>query len=87
MQYSSSKGGGAIDLSDVPPHPPIPKSKGHVREGASKYTGVCFNKQANKWQAQIHLDEKLRHIGCYDDEEEAAVDYARAVFKYKVCVK
>ena len=72
-----------IDLSDVPPQPPIPKSKGHVKEGASKYTGAYFNKQTNRWEAQIVLDGKLHHIGCYDEEKEAAVDYARAVFKYK----
>ena len=29
------------------------------------------------------LDGKQRLIGYYDDEEEAAVDYARAVFLYK----
>ena len=29
------------------------------------------------------IDGKLRYIGYYDDEEEAAADYARAVFKYR----
>ena len=37
----------------------------------------------NKWQATITVKGKQRFIGYYDDEEEAAVDYARAVFKYK----
>jgi len=73
----------AIDLSDAPPQPPIPKSAGHIKEGASKYQGVHFNKQANKWQANISIAWKSRHIGYYDSEEEAAVDYARAVFMYK----
>ena len=54
-----------------------------MKEGASKFTGVFFNKKSNKWQAQINLDGKQRRIGYYDDENEAAVDYARAVFKYK----
>ena len=72
-----------VDLSDVPPQPPIPKSIGRVKEGASKYTGVCFNKLSNKWQASINFDGKFHYIGCYDDEMEAAVDYARALFKYK----
>ncbi|KAK1739920.1 AP2/ERF family transcription factor [Skeletonema marinoi] len=73
-----------IDLSDVPPQSPIPKSSDHaIKEGASKYTGVTFNKQMNKWQAQIRIDGMNRHIGYYDNEEEAGVDYARAVFKYK----
>ena len=77
------RGSFVIDLSDVPPQPPIPKSSGRAKEGASKYTGVHFHKQSNRWNAQIVLDGNLRHIGCYDDEEKAAVDYARAVFKYR----
>eukprot|EP00984_Skeletonema_dohrnii_P017927 scaffold8260_cov112-Skeletonema_dohrnii-CCMP3373.AAC.8 len=72
-----------IDLTGVPPQYPIPKSAGRIKEGASKYTGVCFNKQTNKWQAQIKIEGKQRAIGYYDNEEEAATDYARAVFKYK----
>ncbi|KAL7452081.1 hypothetical protein ACHAWC_003822 [Mediolabrus comicus] len=81
------RGSFVIDLNGVPPQSPIPKSSGHVKEGASKYTGVCFNKKSNKWQAQINLDGKSRLIGYYDDENEAAVDFARAVFKYKGAVK
>ena len=29
------------------------------------------------------VDGKKRFIGYYEDEEDAAIDYARAVFKYK----
>ncbi|KAK1739911.1 putative AP2/ERF family transcription factor family protein [Skeletonema marinoi] len=72
-----------IDLSDVPPQSPISKSEGRIKEGASKYTGVSFDKRMNKWQAKIYIEGKVRLIGYYDNEEEAAVDYARAVFKYK----
>ena len=74
-------------MACLPPQPPIPKSSGHIKEGASKYTGVCFNKRYNKWQAQIHLDGKQRLIGYYYDENEAAVDYARAALRYKGGVK
>eukprot|EP00975_Prorocentrum_lima_P012562 2663693-Prorocentrum_lima.AAC.1 len=69
-----------IDLSDVPPHPPIPKSAGRIKDGASKYTGVSFNKAEHKWNAQIMIDGKQNCIGYYDNEEDAAVDYACAVF-------
>jgi len=72
-----------VDLNDVPPQSPIPKSAGRIKEGASKYTGVSFHKQMNKWQAQIQIEGKKRCIGFYENEEEAAVDYARVVFKYK----
>ena len=74
---------GVMDLSDVPPQPPIPKSEGHIKEGASTYTGVSFNKAANKWRARILIEGKERSIGYFENEEEAAIDYARAVFKYK----
>ena len=73
----------SIDLSDVPPQPPIPKSGGYIKEGASKYKGISLEKQRNKWKAQIMIDGKARLIGRYESEEEAAVDYARAVVKFK----
>ena len=72
-----------IDLSDVPTKSPIPKSSSYIKDGASKYTGVTFHKQVNRWQAQITIEGTARYIGNYKSEEEAAVDYARAVFKYK----
>ena len=72
-----------IDLSDAPAQNPIPKNGGRIGRGASKYTGVSFDKHAKKWIAQIKIEGKQRRIGYYDNEEEAAVDYARAVFKYK----
>jgi hypothetical protein len=70
-----------IDLTDVPPQSPILKSSS--KDGASKYEGVYFDKAANKWKAQISFDGKKHHLGVYDNEEEAAIDYARAVSKYK----
>jgi len=73
----------AFDLRDIPPQLPIPKSAGHIKEGASKYKGVYFNKPMKKWQTQIMIAGKSQFIGYYDNDEEAAVDYARAVFKYK----
>ena len=69
--------------SGVPPMPPIPKYKGRIKEGPSKYAGVTFSKPRNKWQAKITIDYKQHHIGWYENEKEAAIDYARALFKYK----
>eukprot|EP00984_Skeletonema_dohrnii_P005419 scaffold1907_cov73-Skeletonema_dohrnii-CCMP3373.AAC.10 len=71
------------DLKDVPIQSPILKSASRIKEGASKYAGVTFNKKVNKWQAQIQMEGKTRRIRYYEDEEEAAVDYARAIFKYR----
>ncbi len=70
-----------IDLTDVPPQLPILKS--HGKGGASKYIGVSFDKSKNKWRATIVIDRKANYVGYYENEEEAAVDYARAVFKYR----
>ena len=70
-----------IDLTDVPPQSPILRS--HDRGGTSKYHGVSFHKPSNKWRAQIGIDKKMHLIGYYDNEEEAAVDYARAMKKYR----
>ena len=71
-----------IDLSDVPQLPPLPKNKGQVKEGASKYNGVYFHKASKKWLAQIKIEGKIHHIGYYENEEEAGIDFARALFKY-----
>eukprot|EP00986_Skeletonema_menzelii_P006274 scaffold2370_cov124-Skeletonema_menzelii.AAC.8 len=75
--------GFVLDLVDVPPQQPIPKRPCCIKEGSSKYIGVYFNKPSNKWQARIKVEGKERHIGDYENEEEAAVDYARALFKYR----
>ncbi len=71
-----------IDLEGVPSQSPIPKCSGRIKDGASKYTGVFFNKQMNEWQAKIWFDGKQHCIRYYENEEEAAVEYARALFKY-----
>ena len=89
------KGTGFIDLAGVPPQPPILKNQlGHTlysdnsrrrptKEGSSKYTGIHFDAAQSKWKAQIMVEGKNRTIGYYDNEEDAAADYARAAYKYK----
>ena len=54
-----------------------------VKNNSSKYTGVYYDKSISKWKAQIMVDKSVRSIGYYDTEEAAAIDYARAAFKYK----
>lgn len=56
-----------IDLSDVPPQPPIFKSIRRVKEGSSKYIGV-YLLASNRWIAKIVIEGKLRRIGIYDNE-------------------
>ncbi len=40
--------------------------------GKSKYRGVSFHKQANKWEARIWIDRKQKYIGRYETEIDAA---------------
>ena len=81
-------------LVDVPPQPLILKNaksmyndntrRHPVRAGSSKYTGVYRDKSSGKWKAQIMVHGRVRSIGYYSHEEDAAGDYAKAAFKYKV---
>mmetsp|Transcript_22726 Transcript_22726/g.35140 ORF Transcript_22726/g.35140 Transcript_22726/m.35140 type:complete len:228 (+) Transcript_22726:92-775(+) len=71
-----------IELSGVPPQLPILSN----RKSGSKYQGVYFDKLCNKWRAKIRIDGKQRCIGYYDTDKEAAVDYARAAYKYKYTI-
>jgi hypothetical protein len=45
---------------------------------SSQYRGVCWNKSNNKWIAKTTYDGKMHHLGCFEDEEEAAKAYDRA---------
>lgn len=44
----------------------------------SKYKGVYFNKPSNKWQAQIPINGKQKHIGYFNTELEAHKAYIQA---------
>jgi hypothetical protein len=45
---------------------------------SSQYRGVGWHKKNYKWQATIWMNGKLRHLGYYEDEEDAARAYDRA---------
>jgi hypothetical protein len=46
---------------------------------SSKYRGVSWDKNKNKWKAQLRYDGKQHNIGYFEGEEEAARAYDRAV--------
>lgn len=48
------------------------------RTGKSKYKGVCWHKQHNKWRAYIMVDYKQKHLGLFISETEAALAYNKA---------
>lgn len=45
------------------------------RVGTSKYTGVCWNKAANKYRCTININGKSKHLGYFTDEYEAHLVY------------
>ena len=53
----------------------------HNRESyvgsSSKYKGVHWNKGTKHWHAHIRVDKKLKYIGYFDNEEDAAKAYNR----------
>jgi hypothetical protein len=50
-----------------------------VRQFSSKYHGVYWKKQSQKWTAQILVKGKKIHLGYYDKAEDAALAYDKAV--------
>ena len=45
------------------------------KKGISKYTGVCWNKAAKKWQSAIRINGKIKHLGIFTNEIEASQAY------------
>lgn len=43
------------------------------RVTSSKYIGVFWNSQKNKWATHISIDKKTHHLGFFTDEDEAAI--------------
>ena len=50
--------------------------------GSSRYKGVSWNKANSKWQAHIQKDGKLRRLGYYGSETEAAKAYDEGARKH-----
>ena len=50
--------------------------------GSSRYKGVTWHKRAEKWQAQIMVNNKKIYLGCFNDEEEAAAAYNVAAIEH-----
>lgn len=45
---------------------------GWKKKTSSKYIGVCWQKDCNRWKAQCTIDGRNHHVGLFKTEEEAA---------------
>jgi len=52
------------------------------RGGSSKYKGVSWHKATKMWRAQIGIRKHHIHIGLYDSETKAALDYNKYAQKF-----
>lgn len=55
------------------------KHKSHNgKPTSSKFKGVSWNKEKQKWESQIYIDGKPKHLGLFTSEIESAQSYDRA---------
>ena len=55
-----------------------------LRQYASRFTGVVWEKRRNKWKAQIRHDNRLVYLGLFENEIDAARKYNEYVIKNKL---
>lgn len=52
-------------------------------KATSRFKGVSWHKGTGRWQARLRIAKALHHLGCFENEEEAAIAYdtaAKAAF-------
>jgi hypothetical protein len=50
-----------------------------VKNATSKFTGVSWCKNKNKWQSCITINKKLKHLGYFDCELKGHLAYKKAL--------
>jgi hypothetical protein len=51
-------------------------------DGSSSFKGVSWDKRAGKWRTQILVNRKVKTVGRYHSEREAAESYNAAALKH-----
>ncbi len=51
------------------------ENQSHRRKKEGYHVGVCWAKKENKWRAYVQHDKKWRHLGFYNDFQEAKDAY------------
>jgi len=54
------------------------QNKRGSKDSTSRFKGVSFKKERNKWHAGIRVNGKSKHLGYRDTEEECAALYDKA---------
>lgn len=54
---------------------------------SSKHPGVCKIKQTGKWRASIHWEGKNKYLGCFENEDDAAICYRGYLIILTQCKK
>lgn len=56
-------------------------NRGKQSNNTSGFKGVCWHKGNQKWVAEIRINGKCKHLGYFDDPEEAHQTYIRTAQK------
>lgn len=49
---------------------------------SSKYKGVTWREDMNKWVARIKINKRTKHLGCFIREIDAAITYNKAAKEF-----
>lgn len=56
-------------------------------ESNSKYTGVSWDNQRNKWKSTIYINGKLKFLGRFNNEKDASIAYQNELYFLKTGFK
>lgn len=57
------------------------------KDKTSKYVGVHFRNDSNKWRASIRVDGKLVDLGTYKNELDASISYQKYLIENRIVNK